>query len=97
MLPDDLRDLRPKEKLFFMFTIGVDKALHNARWAQRGALKSLLKELEIYIATDVNSTHKQSIPFLLVSEGDLRKVRDPHITEHTWKMISINDLEKMTE
>lgn len=95
MLPDEMRQINLKSKLFFMFTIGVHKALHNANWAIRCNDIGALKGLEIYIAIDVCQDYIHTIPIILVSTGDFYRIRDPHIKEHTWKKISMAELEHL--
>lgn len=90
-LPEDLRVLEVKERMFFMYTIGIDKAIHNASWAIRCHLNGVFDGLDIFMATDV-TTPLHTIPFMLVSSGKLGLVSDPHIAEHKWKQISADEL-----
>lgn len=96
MLPDDLRELNPTDKFFFIFSIGVEAALHNYQWCKRGLDKDVLPDVDIWMACE-REMPKQTIPFILVSKFGFNDIKDPHIAEHEWEKINNEILENIKQ
>ena len=84
-----IRQLKPKERLFFMYSVGIRKAFNNAMWAR----SNWVTELDFFVAQPIN--YIEAVPFVIVSKGDFHKLRDPHIIENQWKEITFETLDNM--
>ena len=85
MIPSDIREIDGKSKFLFFYCCGIKKAVHNTRWMMNRGLP-----VDIYIPTVIN--HIEVAPFIVVTKNHFYKIRDPHIKEHNWEKITIEEL-----